>query len=135
MTSARIYIVECSDGSFYTGLTKQIDPEARVWEHNNRVYQDSYTSFRLPVKLAYAEHGLKVGAAQRRLARGSEIFPTTWRWLRLGRTLRGPHKCGHLRVRIRSGTTQYPANLHSIISRPTTLTPQQAVRTYLMPMR
>ncbi|MEO9167496.1 MAG: GIY-YIG nuclease family protein [Aestuariivirga sp.] len=56
MAGAWVYIVECSDGSFYTGLTKQNNPEARVWEHNNRVYQDSYTSFRLPVKLAYAEH-------------------------------------------------------------------------------
>ena len=56
MSGAWVYIVECRDGSFYTGLTKEDDPEARVWEHNNGVYQNSYTSFRLPVKLVYAEH-------------------------------------------------------------------------------
>jgi putative endonuclease len=56
MAGAWIYILECCDGSFYTGLTKQEDPEARVWEHNNHVYKDAYTAKRLPVKLAYAEH-------------------------------------------------------------------------------
>ena len=56
MSGAWIYILECSDGSFYTGLTKQEDPEARVWEHNNHIYKDAYTAKRLPVKLAYAEH-------------------------------------------------------------------------------
>ena len=56
MSGAWVYILECSDGSFYTGLTKQNDPEARVWEHNNRVFKDAYTWFRLPVLLAFAEH-------------------------------------------------------------------------------
>ncbi len=56
MSGAWVYIVTCSDGSFYTGLTKHEDPEARVWEHNNRVFKDAYTSFRLPVTLSYAEH-------------------------------------------------------------------------------
>ena len=56
MAGAWIYIVECSDGSFYTGLTKQDEPDGRVWEHNTRLFPDSYTSSRLPVKLAYAEH-------------------------------------------------------------------------------
>ena len=70
MSGAWVYIVECRDGSFYTGLTKQGDPESRVWEHNNRVFQDSYTSFRLPVNLAYAEHFELVSdaiAAERRI--------------------------------------------------------------------
>ena len=56
MSGAWVYIVECRDGSFYTGLTKQGDPESRVWEHNNRIFKDAYTSFRLPVKLVYAEY-------------------------------------------------------------------------------
>ena len=70
MSGAWVYIVECRNGSFYTGLTKQGDPESRVWEHNNRVFQDSYTSFRLPVNLAYAEHFELVSdaiAAERRI--------------------------------------------------------------------
>ncbi len=56
MPGAIVYIVKCADGSYYTGLTKQEDVEARVWEHNNHIFPDSYTSTRLPVSLAYAEH-------------------------------------------------------------------------------
>jgi len=48
-----VYIVECSDGSYYTGLTKQ-EIEARVWEHNNGVYK-GYTDKRRPVKLVFCE--------------------------------------------------------------------------------
>ena len=56
MSGAWVYILECADKSFYTGLTKQTDAIAREWEHNNRIYKDAYTSTRLPVKLVYAEH-------------------------------------------------------------------------------
>lgn len=50
-----VYIVECNDGSFYTGLTKQ-SIEARVWEHNNFKSDKSYTAKRRPVKLVFAEN-------------------------------------------------------------------------------
>jgi putative endonuclease len=47
-----LYIVECSDGSYYTGITTDID--RRILEHN---YSDSsgskYTRSRRPVKLVY----------------------------------------------------------------------------------
>jgi putative endonuclease len=56
MPGAIVYILRCADGSYYTGLTKQEDVASRVWEHNNRVYADAYTSVRLPVMLVYAEH-------------------------------------------------------------------------------
>ncbi len=48
-----VYIVRCSDGSYYTGLTKQ-EIEARVWEHNEGVY-DGYTRKRRPVVLVFTE--------------------------------------------------------------------------------
>jgi|GEM_PF-642347 len=48
-----IYILRCSDGSYYTGLTKQ-EIEARVWEHNAGTY-DGYTPKRLPVELVFTE--------------------------------------------------------------------------------
>ncbi|MBA3518565.1 MAG: GIY-YIG nuclease family protein [Rhizobiales bacterium] len=48
-----VYILRCSDGSYYTGLTKQ-DPEARAWEHNNEPI-DSYTARRRPVTLVFTE--------------------------------------------------------------------------------
>ena len=45
-----VYIVRCSDGSFYTGHTD--DLEKRLSEHNLRHY-DCYTSRRLPLVLVY----------------------------------------------------------------------------------
>jgi putative endonuclease len=46
------YIVECSDGSFYTGWTD--DVEARVSDHNEGVYPRAYTKSRRPVKLVFS---------------------------------------------------------------------------------
>jgi len=48
-----VYILRCSDGSFYTGLTKQ-EIEARLWEHNQGIY-DGYTKKRRPVELVFTE--------------------------------------------------------------------------------
>lgn len=48
-----IYIVECSDGSLYTGITT--DLERRILEHNNSKKGSKYTSNRRPVKLVYSE--------------------------------------------------------------------------------
>lgn len=48
-----VYILRCSDGSYYTGLTKQ-EIEARVWEHNAGIY-DGYTARRRPVELVFME--------------------------------------------------------------------------------
>jgi putative endonuclease len=50
--SCYCYIVECSDGTYYTGWTT--DPEHRVATHN-RGRGAKYTSMRLPVKLIYVE--------------------------------------------------------------------------------
>jgi putative endonuclease len=46
------YILECSDGTFYTGWTN--DPERRVTQHNKGVGA-RYTRTRRPVKLVYLE--------------------------------------------------------------------------------
>ncbi|PZO76103.1 MAG: hypothetical protein DI629_16480 [Mesorhizobium amorphae] len=50
---ATVYILRCSDNSFYVGLTKQA-VEARVWEHNAGV-TDGYTKWRRPVVLVFTE--------------------------------------------------------------------------------
>ena len=47
-----LYILECSDGTYYTGST--IDLEKRLWEHENGLGAN-HTKKRLPVKLVYAE--------------------------------------------------------------------------------
>ena len=46
------YIVECSDGTYYTGWTT--DPERRVANHNKGLGA-KYTKMRRPVKLVYLE--------------------------------------------------------------------------------
>jgi putative endonuclease len=48
-----VYILRCSDGSYYTGLTRG-DVDARVWEHNNDPI-DGYTARRRPVTLMFCE--------------------------------------------------------------------------------
>jgi len=46
------YIVECADGTYYTGWTT--DPERRVATHNKGLGA-KYTKMRRPVKLVYVE--------------------------------------------------------------------------------
>ena len=48
-----VYILKCSDGSFYTGSTSNI--EKRLSEHQNGTIK-GYTSKRRPVKLVFSEH-------------------------------------------------------------------------------
>ena len=48
-----IYILKCSDGSYYTGLTKDLD--ARVHEHQIGAHPESYTFTRRPVELVWSE--------------------------------------------------------------------------------
>ncbi len=47
---AWVYILKCSDGSYYTGSTKNL--EKRLAEHNTKTF-DGYTAKRLPIKLVY----------------------------------------------------------------------------------
>jgi putative endonuclease len=46
------YIVECADGTYYTGWA--VDPERRLAVHN-KGRGARYTRMRLPVKLVYVE--------------------------------------------------------------------------------
>ena len=48
-----IYIVECRDGTYYTGITTDI--ERRISEHNTSPLGARYTRARRPVKLHYHE--------------------------------------------------------------------------------
>ena len=56
MSGAWVYILKCSDGSYYTGLTRNELPEAREQQHNGATFPDAYTSSRRPVKMVYAEY-------------------------------------------------------------------------------
>ncbi len=55
-----IYIVRCSDGSYYTGVTSNL--EVRISNHNSGIFK-GYTSSRLPVKLVYSHQFKNVNDA------------------------------------------------------------------------
>jgi putative endonuclease len=48
-----VYILECADQTFYTGITN--DLKRRVEEHNNSKLGAKYTRGRRPVKLVYSK--------------------------------------------------------------------------------
>ena len=48
-----VYILKCSDGSYYTGSAS--DLSYRVWEHQEGVEPSSYTFSRRPVELVWSE--------------------------------------------------------------------------------
>ena len=60
MSKGFTYILECTDGSFYTGSTKDLDK--RLWEHNNGICA-KYTKTRLPVELVYYEEYSRIDQA------------------------------------------------------------------------
>jgi putative endonuclease len=55
-----MYMLECGDGSYYTGSTKNL--AQRLWQHQNGVGA-KYTAKRLPVKLVYCEFFERVADA------------------------------------------------------------------------
>lgn len=65
MSGWHCYILECADGTLYTGITN--DLEKRLAAHNNGT-ASKYTRSRLPVKLAFVEDQPDRAAASRREA-------------------------------------------------------------------
>jgi putative endonuclease len=57
------YILECSDGTFYTGWTN--DPERRMAQHN-KGKGARYTKTRRPVKMVYLEEQIDKRTALKR---------------------------------------------------------------------
>lgn len=64
VSSWYVYIVECRDGSYYTGITTDI--ERRINEHNHSTLGSRYTRSRRPVKLCYSEASGSRSAALKR---------------------------------------------------------------------
>lgn len=48
-----VYILECSDKTYYTGVTSDI--EGRLYKHQTAYYPKAYTATRRPVKLLWYE--------------------------------------------------------------------------------
>src|SRR5690242_8187036 len=65
-----VYILECADKSYYTGVTNNID--RRLGEHFTSFGQNTYVSKRLPAKLVYccACHDIKQAIAFEKQIKG-----------------------------------------------------------------
>jgi putative endonuclease len=69
---AWLYILKCSDGSFYTGTTRA-DLDKRIGEHQAGAF-DGYTATRTPVVLVFSEFFERITdaiAAERHIKRWS----------------------------------------------------------------
>ncbi len=51
MKQSYVYILKCSDNSYYTGVTSNL--ESRMFKHNSGFYPDCYTFRRRPLKLVF----------------------------------------------------------------------------------
>ena len=63
MNSWNVYIVECADGSLYTGVTNNV--QRRILEHNYSIKAAKYTRSRRPVKLVYRKQFKDRSSAQK----------------------------------------------------------------------
>lgn len=61
-----VYILECSDSSYYTGCTNNL--EKRLKQHNESKWGAHYTKLRRPVRLLYKEEFVTLLEARRREA-------------------------------------------------------------------
>jgi putative endonuclease len=62
MSGASIYILRCTDGSYYTGLTRR-PVEERLSEHQLGLLPGGYTERRRPVELVFSEYYERVDEA------------------------------------------------------------------------
>ena len=53
MKSYCVYILECADGSFYTGSTSNLSQ--RLAQHERKHFPTCYTASRLPVALVWSQ--------------------------------------------------------------------------------
>lgn len=63
MSDYSVYILECSDKSFYCGITTDIDRRVKM---HNKGKASKCTRSRLPVKLIYIENGYSKSSALKR---------------------------------------------------------------------
>jgi putative endonuclease len=83
-----MYILQCVDGSYYTGSTKNLP--RRLWQHQNGLGAN-HTAKRLPVMLVYAEKFERVADAFKRekqvqgwsRAKKEALMQTDWNQLHI----------------------------------------------------
>ena len=69
-----LYILECADGTLYTGIT--VDVKRRVGEHNSSKRGAKYTRARRPVKLVYSKKFRNRSTASKAEARIKKLSRT-----------------------------------------------------------
>ena len=47
-----VYMLRCSDGTFYVEISR--DPDRRLWQHNAGIDEKAYTHSRRPVQMVHA---------------------------------------------------------------------------------
>ena len=99
--SSYMYILKCSDGSFYTGSTRELDK--RVQEHNMGMGAN-YTKKRRPVELVYFEEFQRVDDA---FAREKQIQG----WSRSKKNALIQGQFGRLTALSRSGTSKHETKI------------------------
>ena len=63
MNVCYVYILECADSSYYTGITSNV--KRRLFEHNNRI-KSCLQKSKVPVKLRHVErYNSRIEAAER----------------------------------------------------------------------
>jgi putative endonuclease len=56
-----VYIAECKDGAYYTGVTNDVDK--RIKQHNEGLDPNCFTYKRRPVSLKYFDHFFNIDSA------------------------------------------------------------------------
>lgn len=69
-----VYILECSDKTFYTGITTNLD--RRIKEHNSSKLGAKYTKVRRPVKLVYSKEFINRSEASKEESRIKKLSRT-----------------------------------------------------------
>ena len=81
-TTYKVYMVECSDRSIYTGITSDID--RRLHEHRNTKKGSKYVRRRLPISLIWSSHPMtKSDARQLEYRIKQWSHQKKWKWIRL----------------------------------------------------
>ena len=82
-----VYLIECSDKSFYIGVTNNL--EERIWQQNAGLNKDSYTFKRRPVELKWfesftnPEYAFKIEKQLKGWSRKKKIALITEEWEKL----------------------------------------------------
>ena len=98
-----VYILKCSDGTYYTGITNNL--EHRLNQHNEGINSEAYTYARTPVELVFYELFTDYNLAiewetriKKWSAKKKEALINS-DWKRLVEEARCQNKTTHLRIR------------------------------------